>query len=79
MQITPRRQVIIDALARQGELTWTQLRLAYYGPERAAAKASTSFHNQLTAMVAAGLVVRVVNASTGAKSYKLSAAWTSHA
>ena len=70
MQITARRAVILDALAEGGK-SWTQLRLAYYGPERAKAKASTSFHNQLSAMVAAGLVVRIVNATTGDKSYRL--------
>jgi len=74
MELTPRRNVLMDALALNGEMTWTQLRLAYYGEERAAQKASTSFHNQLTAMVAAGLIVRVINMTTGGKSYKLPAA-----
>jgi len=71
MELTPRRNVLISALAAAGELTWTQLRLAYYGPERAAHKASTSFHNQLTGMVSAGLIIRVINPNTGDKSYKL--------
>jgi len=70
MLITPRRAVILAALSN-GSATWSQLRLAYYGPERAAHKASTSFHNQLSGMVAAGLVVRVIDATSGASSYRL--------
>lgn len=45
-----RQQVIVNAL-QGGTLSWTNLRLAYYGPERAKSPASTSFTMQLRRMM----------------------------
>jgi len=48
-KLTPGRAVLLQAVMT-GEKMWSELRLAYYGPERVKEKASTSFHNQLNKM-----------------------------
>ena len=59
MKITAERNKILVAL-EEGPKSWTALRLAYYGPERAKLPASTSFHNQLQRMLTGGLIKKVV-------------------
>jgi hypothetical protein len=59
MKITYERLKIMNAL-REGPKTWSGLRLAYYGLERAKSPASTSFNNQLHRMMDGGLVQKVV-------------------
>jgi len=56
-KLTPGRQVILRSL--EGKTAkWSELRSAYYGPDRAKAKASTSFHMQLTKLQALGIVAK---------------------
>lgn len=55
MKMTYERLKIVAAL-KEGPKTWTSLRLAYYGEERAKSPASTSFHNQLQRMMEGGVI-----------------------
>lgn len=55
MKMTYERLKIVAAL-KEGPKTWSMLRLAYYGEERAKHPASTSFHNQITKMMVGGVV-----------------------
>jgi predicted transcriptional regulator len=48
-KVTDGRKVLLQSL-RSGPKSWKELRLAYYGPERAKSKASTSFMGQLKKM-----------------------------
>jgi len=41
--------------------TFSQLRVAYFGEERAKEKATTSFYNQLTRDVEKGIIVKTAN------------------
>ena len=56
-KLTPGRQVILGRLDGQ-QAKWSELRLAYYGPERSKSKASTSFHIQLTKLMALNVVAK---------------------
>lgn len=56
-KLTNGRQTILGRLDGQ-TAKWSELRLAYYGPERAKAKPSTSFHIQLTKLLALGVVAK---------------------
>jgi len=42
-----------------GPKTWAELRLSFYGPERAKNHASTSFQNQLNKLVAYGVIQKL--------------------
>jgi hypothetical protein len=66
MKITYERLKIMNPL-REGAQSWTTLRVAYYGEERAKSAASTSFNNQLHRMMTGGLIEKCVGG------YKLTA------
>ena len=55
--ITPARQVILNGL-RNGGLSWSKLRVVYFGENRAKGSASTAFHMQLSKMIENGLVAK---------------------
>jgi predicted transcriptional regulator len=57
IKVTAGRQVILRELDGQSR-KWSELRAAYYGPERAKSKASTSFHTQVTKLMALGVVAK---------------------
>lgn len=57
--LTPGRVVILRTMLEKPQ-SWSSLRLAYYGPGRAAHKASTSFVNQLSRMLELGLIMKTV-------------------
>jgi len=56
-KVTQGRMVILRELEGTSK-KWSELRLAYFGPARAKAKASTSFHMQLTKLISLGIVVK---------------------
>ena len=56
-KLTNGRQCILGRLDGQ-QAKWSELRSAYYGPERSKSKASTSFHIQLTKLMALGVVAK---------------------
>lgn len=58
-EITPQRVVVLKHL-ESGPKSWAYLRLAYYGPERAKSKASTSFMNQLQKLAELGLIKKTL-------------------
>jgi predicted transcriptional regulator len=58
LKVTPARCVFLRMLS-DGPKTWKDLREAYYGPERAKSKASTSFHNQVEKQQTLGLIQHV--------------------
>lgn len=60
VNLTDSRKLIIKALGN-GPLAWKELRLAYFGPERAAHSASTSFMTQIKKMSTLGLIQKVDN------------------
>jgi predicted transcriptional regulator len=55
MKVTNNRLVFLREL-KDGPRTWKDLRLAYYGPERAKNPASTSFMNQIKKLVSFGVL-----------------------
>jgi len=57
VKLTDGRKSLLQALV-SGPKAWSELRFAYYGPERAKEKASTSFHNQLQKLRLAGIIVK---------------------
>jgi predicted transcriptional regulator len=59
VNLTDNRKLIIKALANGVQLSWKELRLAYFGPERAAHPASTSFMTQINKMTELGLIQKV--------------------
>ena len=58
MELTPQRAVVLRTL-ENGPVTWTTLRMTYYGPLRSKSKASTSFINQLNRMMTLRLIDKV--------------------
>jgi len=58
VKLTDGRKSLIKALA-QGSKSWSELRKAYYGEERAKQTASTSFVNQLTKMKEMNVIVKM--------------------
>jgi len=60
VKVTPNRIVIMREL-KDGPKTWRDLRLSYYGPERAKNPASTSFMNQLEKM----MVYKIIDKKEG--------------
>lgn len=58
MKMTYERLKIVNAL-KEGNKSWSVLRVAYYGEERAKQAASTSFNNQLHRMMDAGAIKKV--------------------
>lgn len=69
MKMTFERLKIVNAL-KSGPKTWSVLRVAYYGEERAKHPASTSFHNQLQRMIEGGVVKKIPMGYTLTESYK---------
>jgi len=55
VKVTDNRIVILNALKEERKC-WSELRLAYYGPERAKSPASTSFMNQLKKLTVLGVI-----------------------
>jgi len=58
LKVTPARCVFIRMLM-SGPKTWKDLREAYYGPERAKSKSSTSFQNQIEKQLVLGIIQHV--------------------
>lgn len=56
--ITEGRKALLKQLA-SGPKSWSALRLAYFGPERAKHSASTSFYNQLDRLMKANVIIKV--------------------
>lgn len=55
--ITNARQVLLHGL-RNGPLSWSKLRVVYFGENRAKGSASTAYHMQLKKMVDNGFIAK---------------------
>ena len=55
-----RRALDLLSSLRQKPMSWTELRLAYYGEERAKMSASTSFWMQLHKMIQRGYIIKTL-------------------
>jgi len=56
IKLSDGRKALIKSLA-DGSKSWSELRLTYYGPERAKSRASTSFVMQLNKLKMANVIV----------------------